>query len=112
MHYDMRIQATNGLVLENKRDAEYNMYQVESGNEEMGFGVESLSAENPDYLRAVMINLSFNDGSGYNDGKGGAIVMNLLHITINNRGFPKTAVKTIRAIGDFLAGAMYDGLKQ
>lgn len=113
MTYDLSVKASGGLTLDSVRGTEYNMYQVQSGNEEMGFGVESLSdPANPDYYRSVMINLSFNDGSGYNDGKGGALVFNLLHIVINNRGFPVTASKTIDEIGNFLADSMYAGLKQ
>lgn len=113
MNYDLSVKASGGLSLDSLRGTEYNMYQVQSGNEEMGFGVESLAdLENPDYYRSVMINLSFNDGSGYNDGKGGALVFNLLHIVINNRGFPVTASKTIDEIGNFLADSMYDGLKK
>lgn len=113
MNYDLSVKASSGLTLDSIRNTEYNMYQVQSGNEEMGFGVESLTdPDNPDYHRSVMINLSFNDGTGYNDGKGGALVFNLLHIVINNRGFPVTASETINEIGNFLADSMYDGLKK
>jgi hypothetical protein len=113
MNYDLSVKASSGLTLDSIRNTEYNMYQVQSGNEEMGFGVESMTdTDNPDYSRSVMINLSFNDGTGYNDGKGGALVFNLLHIVINNRGFPVTASETINEIGNFLADSMYDGLKK
>ena len=113
MSYELKVKATSGLNLESKRATQYNLYQVQSGNEEMGFGVETMmTPDNPDYYRSVMINLSFNDGKGYNDGKGGAIVMNTLHIVMNNRGFPATATTAIGEIGEFMAKSMYEGLKQ
>jgi len=111
MNYDLKVKATNGLELKNKRNTQYNLYQVLSGSEEMGFGVDSLTDKNnPDYEKFVMLNLSFNDGGGYNDGKGGTIVLNLLHIVMNNRGFPVTATDSVGEIGKYLADAMYKGL--
>jgi hypothetical protein len=111
LHYELSVQATSGLQLENKRNTQYNMYQVHSGNEEMGLGVESMVKEGTnDYFVSTMLNLSFNDGTGYNDGKGGTIVLNILNIEIDNRGFPATAGKSVEEIGKFLADAMYQGL--
>ena len=113
MSYDLLVKATDGIDLESARNTQYNMYQVLSGDEEMGFGLESLVDEaNPDYKRSIMINVSMNDGTGYNDGVGGTLVFNLLHIEIDNRGFPKTASYAIGEIGAYLADAMYDGLKE
>lgn len=111
MAYDLSVAATSGLNLESARKTQYNLYQVQSGNEEMGFGVDALSEpDNPDYKRSVMLNLGFNDGEGFNDGKGGAIVLNLLHITLVNKGFPQTAATAINTIGQFLADSMFEGL--
>lgn len=111
MAYDLRLKAAPGIDLEAKRKTQYNLYQVESGNEEMGFGVETLTdGNNGDFSRSVMINLSFNDGKGYNDGVGGAVVLNMLHLTMNNKGFPQTTSEAIDELGRFLAEAMYAGI--
>lgn len=113
MSYDLVIKGTQGLTLTSQRQTQYNLYQVQSGNEEMGFGVEHLTdTENPNYSRSVMLNVSFNDGSGYNDGKGGAVVITLLHFVLSNQGFPATATKSIQDIAQNAADGMYNGLKQ
>jgi len=113
MSYDLTIKGTQGLTLTSQRNTQYNLYQVQSGNEEMGFGVEHLiDVDNPNYSRSVMLNVSFNDGSGYNDGKGGAVVITLLHFVLSNQGFPATATKSIQEIAQHAADSMYNGLKQ
>ncbi|HYX33279.1 MAG TPA: hypothetical protein VE954_09210 [Oligoflexus sp.] len=113
MNYDLVIKGTQGLRLTSQRQTQYNLYQVQSGNEEMGFGVEHLPAnDNPNYSRSVMLNVSFNDGSGYNDGKGGTVVITLLHFVLSNQGFPATATKSIQEIAQNAADGMYNGLKE
>lgn len=113
MDYALSVKPLPSLTLANDRKTQYNLYQLVSGNEEMGLGVEHLIAS-PDETYAVsnLVNFSFNDGAGYNDGKGGAIVVNLLRFDFNNRGFPETAVTTIMSVAQALANNMYDGLKQ
>jgi len=112
MNYDLTVKGTQGLSLINARKTQYNLYQVESGNEEMGFGVEHLNdPENQDYKKSTMLNFSFNDGSGYNDGKGGTVVVTLLHFVIRNQGFPATATASIQEIAKHIANTMYEGLK-
>lgn len=113
MSYDLTIKGTQGLTLTSQRKTQYNLYQVQSGNEEMGFGVEHLTdVDNPNFRRSVMLNVSFNDGSGFNDGKGGAVVITLLHFVLSNQGFPATATKSIQEIAQHAADSMYNGLKQ
>ena len=111
MTYDLKVRATNGIDLTNVRKTQYNLYQVESGNEEMGFGVEALT-EPADFSTSTMLNLSFNDGQGFNDGKGQAIILNILHIKLQNKGFPETAAMAINKIANFLADSMYEGLSK
>ncbi len=113
MNYKITIQATETNFLTSERNSEYNLYQVQSGNEEMGFGVENLiDADNPDFYQSTMINLSFNDGSGFNNGEGGTVVITMLHFIINNQGFPQTASEAIHEIAQHTADAMYAGLSQ
>lgn len=113
MDYSLAVKALPTLVLSNARKAQYNLYQVLSGNEEMGLGVEHLT-ESPDgtYTTSNLVNFSFNDGDGYNDGKGGTVVINLLRFDFKNQGFPDTAVSTMAAVAQALADNMYQGLKQ
>ena len=113
MHYDLTVRGGAGLDLTNSRNTQYNLYQVQSGNEEMGFGVEALiNEDNPDYLKSTMLNLSFNDGNGYNDGNGGAVVVTILDFAIKNQGFPATATDSVKKIAEHIAQEMYNGLKE
>ncbi|WP_159455287.1 hypothetical protein [Pseudobacteriovorax antillogorgiicola] len=113
MNYKVTIQATETNFLSSERNTEYNLYQVQSGNEEMGFGVETLvDTNNPDFLESTMINLSFNDGSGFNNGAGGTVVITMLHFILNNQGFPETATQSINEIAQHTADAMYSGLSK
>ncbi len=113
MDYALKVNALPSLAIVNDRKTEYNLYQVLSGNEEMGLGLEHL-VNSPDqtYKVSNLVNFSFNDGEGYNDGKGGTIVINVLRFDFNNQGFPETAVTTMTAVAQALANNMYEGLKQ
>jgi hypothetical protein len=111
MEYALKLNAADGLVLSSNRQTQYNLYQVESGNEELGFGVETLTdGNNGDFTVSTMLNLSMNDGTGYNDGTGGAVILNMLHLKMNNKGFPETTSKAIDKLGFFFAKSMYDGI--
>ncbi len=112
MSYALEVKALPTLAIINDRKTQYNLYQVLSGNEEMGLGVEHL-IESPDntYRISNLVNFSFNDGNGYNDGKGGTVVINLLRFDFVNQGFPDTAVKTMSTIAQSMADNMQNGLK-
>jgi hypothetical protein len=111
--YNLQLTTAPGMILPSLRDTQYNLYQVESGNEEMGFGVETLTdGHNGDYSASVMLNLSFNDGLGFNDGKGGTVVVNILHLKMANKGFVETTEKTLNKLGNFLATSMYESLSE
>jgi hypothetical protein len=113
LFYEMKIQASATKSLLARRKTQYNLYQVESGNEEMGLGVEHLvDGFNGEYHKSMLINLSFNDGQGFNDGKGGTIVLNMLHLVMDNKGFPDLTGKALDKLGNFLAKSMYDGFTE
>ncbi|MFW7378814.1 MAG: hypothetical protein ACOH5I_08410 [Oligoflexus sp.] len=112
MTYDLSVRGTTNRFLVSQRQTQYNLYQVLSGNEEMGLGVENLiDTNNPDFDMSTMVNFSFNDGKGYNDGNGGTIVITMLHFIINNHGFPETAASSIQEVAQHTADVMYNGLK-
>lgn len=113
MDYALRVNALPSLAITNDRKTQYNLYQVLSGNEEMGMGVEHLvSSPDQTYKVSNLVNFSFNDGDGYNDGKGGTVVINILRFDFNNQGFPETAIATMTSVAQALANNMYEGLKQ
>ena len=112
MNYKLNVATAAGSPIVHNRNTEYNLYQVQSGNEEMGLAVEHLADEsNSDYWDSKMVTASFNDGSGYNDGVGGAIVVTILQMQFDNKGFPDTAAAAFYDIGRGMAGLMYKGLE-
>lgn len=113
LSHDLVIKGSSNLLLTSKRNTQYNLYQVLSGNEEMGLGIEHLTDQgNPSFDASTMVNFSFNDGGGFNDGKGGTVVVTMLHFIIANSGFPKTATDSIGEIAKNIADGMYNGLKE
>lgn len=112
LSHDLTIKGSNNLELKSSRNTQYNLYQVLSGNEEMGLGIEHLmDTANNSYDASTMVNFSFNDGGGFNDGKGGTVVVTMLHFILANSGFPKTATESIGEIAKNIADGMYNGLK-
>ena len=108
--YDLKIQASASRSLSARRKTQYNLYQVESGNEEMGLGVEHLlDGCGGESKKSILINLSFNDGQGFNDGKGGTVVLNMIHLVMDNKGFPELTGQALDKLGNFLAKSRYDG---
>lgn len=113
MSYSLAVQALPTLALANTRKTQYNLWQVLSGNEEIGMAIEHLLESPGDiYKTSSLVSVSFNDGEGFNDGRGGTVVINFLRFVFNNQGFPQTAEAAMMEIAQALAGHMYDGLKQ
>jgi hypothetical protein len=90
--YDLALNAAPNLILEANRKTQYNLYQVQSGNEEMGFALEHLVEVDPEsFSKYISLTIAFNDGTGFNDGRGGTVLVGLLHLQVNNPGLPALA---------------------
>lgn len=108
-NYDMTIKGPQGLELKNQRKTQYNLYQVQGGNENLGLGVEHLlDLTNADYQKSTMLNFSLSAGAD----KGGAVVITLLNFSLANRNFPKTAEDSIEEVARNVAEEMYKALKE
>ncbi len=113
MNYSLAVQALPTLALANVRKTQYNLWQVLSGNEELGIAIEHLTESPGDiYKASSLVSISFNDGDGFNDGRGGTVVINYLKFKFTNQGFPQTAEQTMMEIAKALANHMYNGLKE
>ena|GEM_PF-3116644 len=109
LNYDMTIKGPQGLELKNQRKTQYNLYQVQGGNENLGLGVEHLvDTANTDYQKSTMLNFSLSADSD----KGGAVVITLLNFSLANRNFPKTAEDSIEEVARNVADEMYKALKE
>ena len=107
MNYHLEVATTVGTPSIHYRNTEFNIYQVLSGDEEMGLAVEHLTdAENEDYSKSLMVSASFNDGED------GAIVITMLHLILDNKGFPITSAEAFQTLGGAMSQLMYKGLTE
>lgn len=105
--YDVDIATPVGSKISQTRNTEYNVYQLLSGNDEMGLAVEHLIDEDNQFYKASdMVSVSFNDGN--NEG----FVMTFVYLLLNNQGFPETTANGFREITKGMAQLVYDGIKE
>lgn len=101
VNYHITLHAARNFPVYSTRKTQYNMYQVLSASEEMGFGFEHLTEPRDDhFMNYKFLNFAFNDGNGYNDGRGGTVVICLLHFKVNNQGFPAFARSALLEIAN------------
>jgi hypothetical protein len=112
MEHKIKIDTGTGAIFERDRVKEYNLYQLLSGNEEMGVAEEHLDGENPHYIRSIQLTFAFNDGTGYNNDKGGAIIITLVHVIVRNEGFPEITSSVTTKVSKAMGQLMYEGLKE
>lgn len=112
MEHKLTIDTKAGQIFQKDRVTEYNLYQLLSGNEEMGVAEEHLDGENQDYLRSIQLTFSFNDGTGYNNDTGGAIIITLVHMIVRNEGFPDITSSVTTKVSKAMGQLMYEGLKE
>lgn len=95
----LKMEAAENVMLTSARKTQFNLYQVLSGSEEMGLIIEHLTESNPeDFMKYHMVMVAFNDGTGYNNGAGGTVVIGYIHLKLNNQGYPAIARKTALAV--------------
>jgi hypothetical protein len=105
--YDMNIKNEQNLDLSNKRNTQFNLYQVQGGNENLGVAIEHLvDTDNEDYKRATM----FNAAVSAPDGKG-AVIVTVLNYSIFNKGLHSTAVDSIEEVAKNAGASMYKALQ-
>lgn len=105
--YDMNIKNEQNLDLSNKRNTQFNLYQVQGGNENLGVAIEHLvDTDNEDYKRATMFNaaVSAPDGTG-------AVIVTVLNYSIFNKGLHSTAVDSIEEVAKNAGASMYKALQ-
>jgi hypothetical protein len=105
--YDMNIKNEQNLDLSNKRNTQFNLYQVQGGNENLGVAIEHLvDTDNADYKRATM----FNAAVSAPDGKG-AVIVTVLNYSIFNKGLHSTAVDSIEEVAKNAGASMLKALQ-
>ena len=105
LKYRTRIVTHDGTIIDNTRNTEFNNYQVQGGNPDIGFGGEHLIDEaNPDFKEYNTLTLTIADGAG------GSVIISMVALKVDNRGYPE---ETRLSISDIMAAQskhIYEGV--
>ena len=103
--YDVNIETPIGERIIQNRNTEYNVYQVLSGNDEMGLAVEHLIDEDNEFYQiSNMVTASFNDGDNQ------AYVISFVHLLLDNQGFPESTANGLKEITQAMSELVYAGI--
>ena len=105
LNYKTDIDTQDGNRILNERNTQFNSYQVQGGNPDIGFGGEHLIDENnPDYKLYNTITLTIADG------KGGSLMFSIVQVRADNRGYPTITERSISDIAAAQANHIYTGV--
>lgn len=89
-------------TLNNLRKLQFNLYQVEAGNENLGLSIEHLlESSDKDYTRATMLNAAMSAPKDE-----GTVIVSILNYRILNRNWHSIAVNTVNEIAKHAGEAM------
>ena len=95
--FDLSYETTNrtpdGKTFKNQKTTEFNGYQVQGGNSDIGLGAEHLVGDNPDYKYFKTITITIGTESG------GSVMINFANVTVKHNGYPKNARDSAFDIG-------------
>ena len=95
--YDLQYETKNitndGKNFTNQKTTEFNGYQVQGGNSDIGLGAEHLVGDNPDYKYFKTITITIGTESG------GSIMINFANVTVKHNGYEQNARKSAFDIG-------------
>ena len=93
LNYKTDIDTQDGGRILNDRNTQFNSYQVQGGNPDIGFGGEHLSdANNPDFKIYNTITVTIADGNR------GSLMFSIVQVLVDNRGYPQLTEKSISDI--------------
>lgn len=113
IEYELQVVSAPEIVVPNYRKTQYNLYQVMSGSEEMALGFEHLTEFDPEhYYIYKNLNFVINDGAGYNDGRGGTVIIGYLHTKFNNQGYAPVSIQAVKEVMQAVISNLSKGLLQ
>ena len=105
LFYKTRIDTRQNYIIINERQTQFNNYQVQGGNPDIGFAGEHLTGStNSDFVNYNIITIILNDG---NDS---SILISIIGVTVDHRGFPKITEQAISDIAASQAKHLQTGL--
>jgi hypothetical protein len=79
----------------------------------MGFALEHLVEVDPEsFSKYISLTIAFNDGTGFNDGRGGTVLVGLLHLQVNNQGLPALARDAALEVTQHAIGGLSAALRK
>lgn len=93
LYYETINRTSDGKTFKNEKVTEFNGYQVQGGNSDIGLGAEHLVGDNADYKYFKTITITIGTESG------GSIMINFANVTVKHNGYPKNARDSAYDIG-------------
>jgi len=93
LYYETINRTSDGKIFKNEKTTEFNGYQVQGGNSDIGLGTEHLVGENTDYKYFKTITITIGTDTG------GSIMINFANVTVKHNGYHKNARDSASDIG-------------
>lgn len=87
LYYRTTNKTDDGKTFLNERTTDFEAFQVQGGNPDIGIGAEALATANKDYPYFNTITVTIADQDG------GSIVLTVVRLAVNNNGYPEVAAR-------------------
>lgn len=104
LSYDTVNQTSDGKTFANHKKTQFNGYQVQGGNSDIGLGAEHLVDENPDYKYFKTITITIGTETG------GSLMINFANVTVKHNGYEKNARSSAVDIGSAQGSHVKEGI--
>lgn len=87
LYYATKNKTDDGKSFNNERISQFNGYQVQGGNSDIGLGTEHLISKTPDYkyFKTITVTIGNVDGT--------STIITIANVEVNHNGYPKDARK-------------------
>jgi hypothetical protein len=104
LYYRTETQTEDGKTFFNERKTQFDAYQVQGGNPDIGYVTEYLTEANTDYTFFNTTHLTIGNHSG------GSVIITVVRLQVKNNGYPDTTAKVINDIMLSQSTNVHDGL--
>lgn len=104
LYYRTETQTEDGKTFFNERKTQFDAYQVQGGNPDIGYVTEYLTEANADYTFFNTTHLTIGNHAG------GSVIITVVRLQVKNNGYPDTTAKVINDIMLSQSTNVHDGL--
>ena len=104
LYYETRTTTPDGKIFSNNRTTQFDAYQVQGGNPDIGLGGEFMVQHSGHYEYFNTITVTIGTKSG------GSVVITIVRLAVNNNGYPDIAASLVSDTMLSQATNVHDGL--